>query len=276
MAGNRLILHTNDRVVATTSRGNQEKWADVERNLWYKVDDGCFEALAEAVASEVLRRFTNAVQLPGISVANYWVETAEVHGLTRVVSVSENFKKEDESLVTANTILKNCLGAEYIREFNRRASLKERIRFLVETVELTTGMENFGEYFTTLLELDALFLNQDRHLNNIALLRNEAGYKPCPIFDCGDSFLLDFTLYRPDVETRAYLAKAQCLPFRSRFTQTVHTAQAMYGKHLSVSFQSEDIAEIMDKYLDYYPKQFHSLLKERIMTVLLEQQRKLF
>lgn len=25
-------------------------------------------------------------------------------------------------------------------------------------------------YFTTLLELDALFLNQDRHLNNIALL----------------------------------------------------------------------------------------------------------
>ena len=53
MAGNYLTLHTNDRVVVTTSRGNQEKWFDAEKNLWYKVDDGCFEALAEAVSSEV-------------------------------------------------------------------------------------------------------------------------------------------------------------------------------------------------------------------------------
>ena len=28
MAGNYLMLHTNDRVVVTTSRGNQEKWFD--------------------------------------------------------------------------------------------------------------------------------------------------------------------------------------------------------------------------------------------------------
>ena len=71
MAGNYLTLHTNARVVVTTSRGNQEKWFDAEKNLWYKVDDGCFEALAEAVSSEVLRNFTNAARLPGISVANY-------------------------------------------------------------------------------------------------------------------------------------------------------------------------------------------------------------
>ena len=32
----------------------------------------------------------------------------------------------------------------------------------------------------------------------------------------------------------------------------------------------------LDKYLCYYPKQFHFLLKERIETVLLEQQKKLF
>ena len=47
MAGNYLTLHTNDRVVVTTSRGNQEKWFDTEKNLWYKADGGCFEALAK-------------------------------------------------------------------------------------------------------------------------------------------------------------------------------------------------------------------------------------
>ena len=124
MVGNHLTWHTNDRVVVTTSRGNQEKWFDAEKNLWYKVDDGCFEALAEAVSSEVLRNFTNAARLPGISVANYWVDTAEVHGLKRVVSVSENFKREDESLITANTILDKYL-CYYPKQFH--FLLKERI-----------------------------------------------------------------------------------------------------------------------------------------------------
>ena len=54
MAQDHLILHTNDRVVTSTSLGNQEKWFDAEKNLWYKVDNGHFEALAEAMASEVL------------------------------------------------------------------------------------------------------------------------------------------------------------------------------------------------------------------------------
>ena len=70
MAQDHLILHINDRVVPSTSLGNQEKWFDAEKNLWYKVDNGHFEALAEAMASEVLRRFTNAADLPGISTAH--------------------------------------------------------------------------------------------------------------------------------------------------------------------------------------------------------------
>ena len=92
MAQDHLIFHTNDRVVTSTSLGNQEKWFDAEKNLWYNVDNGHFEALAEAMASEVLRRFTNAADLPEISIAHYWVDTADVHGLPQVLSVSENFK----------------------------------------------------------------------------------------------------------------------------------------------------------------------------------------
>lgn len=276
MAQDHLIFHTNDRVVTSTSLGNQEKWFDAKKNLWYKVDNGHFEALAEAMSSEVLRRFTNAADLPGISIAHYWVDIADVHGLPQVLSVSENFKAGNESLITANTILRNSLGREYIQEFNDRNSLKDRIVFLVDSVEAATGFSGFGAYFTTLLELDALFLNQDRHLNNIALIHTASGYKPCPIFDCGASFLLDFNRYRPDIETRAFLSKAQCLPFKSSFTRTVHTAQSLYGKQLEVDFARSDIEPLLDAYLDYYPKQFRYLLKERVLTVLLAQKKKLF
>ena len=247
MAQDHLIFHTNDRVVTSTSLGNQEKWFDAEKNLWYKVDNGHFEALAEAMASEVLRRFTNAADLPGISIAHYWVDTADVHGLPQVLSVSENFKAGNESLITANTILRNSLGRGYIQEFNDRNSLKDRIVFLVDSVEAAT-----------------------------ALLHTDFGCKPCPIFDCGASFLLDFNLYRPDIETRAFLSKAQCLPFKSSFTRTVHTAQSLYGKQLEVDFARSDIEPLLDAYLDYYPKQFRYLLKERVLTVLLAQKKKLF
>ena len=52
--------------------------------------------------------------------------------------------------------------------------MKERLRLLVDAMEEATGMQNMGEYLTTLFEIDALFLNQDRHLNNIALIRDRS------------------------------------------------------------------------------------------------------
>lgn len=168
MAQDHLIFHTNDRVVTSTSLGNQEKWFDAKKNLWYKVDNGHFEALAEAMSSEVLRRFTNAADLPGISIAHYWVDTADVHGLPQVLSVSENFKAGNESLITANTILRNSLGRGYIQEFNDRNSLKDRIVFLVDSVEAATDFSGFGAYFTTLLELDALLLKGGQTLFSVS------------------------------------------------------------------------------------------------------------
>ena len=132
------------------------------------MDNGHFEALAEAMSSEVLRRFTNAADLPGISIAHYWVDTADVHGLPQVLSVSENFKAGNESLITANTILRNSLGRGYIQEFNDRNSLKDRIVFLVDSVEAATGFSGFGAYFTTLLELDALLLKGGQTLFSVS------------------------------------------------------------------------------------------------------------
>ena len=42
----------------------------------------------------------------------------------------------------------------YLEEFNRRTSLKERIRLLVDAMEEATGMQNMGAYLTTLFEID--------------------------------------------------------------------------------------------------------------------------
>lgn len=272
----RNCVNTSDRVVTTTSLGNQEKWFNAESNLWYKVDGNKFEALSEAVASEILREHTNAQSLPEISVAKYWIEQGNVRGQKSVFSVSENFKKPDNSIVTVNTILQNALGKDYIAQFNRRASLKERMQYLVETVERSTHMDGFGEYLATLFEIDALILNQDRHLNNIAVISTPCGYKPCPVFDNGASFLLDIGCFRLDVDTKSYISQARALPFKSSFVRSVHTAQELYGVHLKVDFTQSAVELIANKFLQYYPPQLSAYLKERIVTVLMIQQKKLY
>lgn len=45
---------------------------------------------------------------------------------------------------------------------------------------------------------------------------------------------------------------------------------------MEVDFARSDIEPLLDAYLDYYPKQFRYLLKERVLTVLLAQKKKLF
>ena len=75
---------------------------------------------------------------------------------------------------------------------------EERLRFLVQQVERMTGLQNFGVYMNKLLTIDAFFLNEDRHMHNIAVLMNGKGdYAYCPIFDNGAGLLADTTMDYP-------------------------------------------------------------------------------
>lgn len=72
---------------------------------------------------------------------------------------------------------------------SRQSSDKKRIAYLAEATAELTGLELFPQYLTLLFEIDALFLNDDRHLNNIAVLESGGKYDYCPIFDNGAGLL---------------------------------------------------------------------------------------
>ena len=63
--------------------------------------------------------------------------------------------------------------------------VSERIQYMVTQVEEITKIENFGAYLTAMLEIDAFFMNEDRHTNNIAVIYNEETqkYELSPFFD---------------------------------------------------------------------------------------------
>ena len=53
-----------------------------------------------------------------------------------------------------------------------------------EDVGRKTGLTGTGPYLTTVLELDCFFLNEDRHTNNLAVIRNEES-KDQGVLKCG-------------------------------------------------------------------------------------------
>lgn len=63
--------------------------------------------------------------------------------------------------------------------------VKDKISHTVDFIENKTGLKNVGKYITAMLELDAFFLNEDRHTNNIAFILNDdtGEYRFCPYFD---------------------------------------------------------------------------------------------
>ena len=98
------------------------------------------------------------------------MERLSVHGRERNGCVSENFLKPGQSLITLNRLLSSYLGVPLSQKLGRFPSDKKRILYLAQATAERTGLREFPQYLTLLFEIDALIANDDRHLNNIAVI----------------------------------------------------------------------------------------------------------
>lgn len=85
-----------------------------------------------------------------------------------------------------------------------------------------------------LFEIDSLFLNDDRHLNNIAVLKENDKYDYCPIFDNGAGLLSDTRLSPMEIDTKSLIKALKARPFNMSFTRQMNSARALYGRQLSM------------------------------------------
>ncbi len=268
-------LYTKDIVAATSSKGNQEKWFDRESEQWYKLDTGCFEAYAETVAAALFAQ-SNIEQELGFSVVRYQVAPVSVHQKQHIACVSSNFLQEGQELITLAHLLKRVVGADYQQVlFGGRKTIPQKVEALVNAVSDATGLQGFGAYLTLLLECDMLILNEDRHLNNIAVVRGADGYSYCPLFDHGISFLLDPNTYPLDVQAEAFVKQVRARPFQCSFAAGVRAARALYGRQIVLPAQLTDFYQATEDAAQEYPKFYQSYLKERVCSVVELQRKKL-
>lgn len=266
-------LISNEKIAETSSKGNQEKWLDADLNRWYKLDQFGYEALAETLISVLLKKSNIESETP-FTFVRYQMEKLHVHGRDRTGCVSDNFLKSGQSLITVNRLLTNTLGTPLKQKLLQLPSDKRRIAYLAEATADVTGLKGFPQYLTLLFEVDALFCNDDRHLNNIAVVEQNGSYSYCPIFDNGAGLLSNTQISQMDIQPKALVASLQARPFNTTFTRQMNTARSLYGRQLTTPiFSAEDIHNAVQPLLEYYPVRDRGIIADRVTACILLRQK---
>lgn len=233
-----------------SSKGNQLKW-NVE-GYWYKADAFGFESLSEIVVSRLLQ-YSNIENF-----VKYDPVTIIYKGKSYRGCKSRNFRGENEELVTLERLSRQYTGFGLAKELGRILDVKQRILYTTELVENVTGLEGFDKYLTQMLEIDAFFLNEDRHTNNLALLYRslKKEYRLCPFFDMGLSLFSDtreaYPIKKDFEECRR---RIEAKPFSRDFDEQTDAAEELFGSCLKLHFSTKVLTDILEEVKAFYKEE---------------------
>ncbi len=268
-------LITDNKIAETSSKGNQEKWFDRDANRWYKLDQFGYEALAECAVSAFLEQ-SNIERDTPFTFVRYSMERLNVHGRDRNGCSSENFLKPGQSLITLSHLFSKETDGTLKAKLEALPSDKRRIAYMADMTAALTGLKEFPQYLTLLFEIDALFLNDDRHLNNIAVLYEAGRYSYCPIFDNGAGLLSNTQMLQMDIAPKALISSIKSRPLGISFTRQMNTARSLYGAQIELpKLNWGQIKETVSPMLDYYAARDRGLILDRVSECVLTMQKKI-
>lgn len=249
-------VHTNDR---QSSKGNQLKWKNAGN--WYKADYAGYEGLTEYVVSHLLKRST----LRSEEYVLYEPEQIKYKETIYTGVRSADFVQKDWQIITLERLFKSFSGESLTQVIYRIREPKERLRFIVNQMERITGLKDFGIYMNKLLTIDALFLNEDRHMHNIAVLMNgEGAFRYCPIFDQGAGLLSDTSMDYPlNGDVVSYIRTVHAKSFCKDFDEQLDASEELYGRRLQFCFSRDEVRALLDKAV-VYPENMRKRVEEVI------------
>lgn len=263
----------DDKITETSSKGKQEKWREDDR--WYKLDQFGYEALAEVFAS-VLLEYSSIERDSPFTFVRYRMERMMVHGRERTGCSSKHFLKLGESIITLSHLFRRCLDRPMRDVLARLPSDKKRIAYLADMTAELTGLEHFPQYLTLLFEVDALILNDDRHLNNIAVLERDGLFSYCPIFDNGAGLLSNTQLSPMDIDPKGLIPTIGARPFNTTFNRQIITARTLYGPQLRMpKFTRVELMDMLRSMLEYYAARDRRIITDRVCETVLARQKML-
>lgn len=248
-----------------SSKGNQQKWKKDEN--WYKADYTGYEGLTEYLISHLLQMSS----LDEKEYVLYDTEKLKYKAVEFRGCKSTNFLPKGWNLITLERLFQNMYGHSLNKSIYTINSYENRLEFIVNQTIRMTGLDDFGKYMSKLLTIDALFLNEDRHTHNIAVLMDDTGeFHYCPFFDHGAGLLADTMMDYPltrDLEEA--MNEAEAKTFCRSFKEQLEIAEKLYGQQITFDFTTKNVEKLLEKEVYYSEEE-----KERVKAILGWQMRK--
>ena len=243
----------DDRVkTSTSSKGNQIKWRRSD-GIWAKADDMGYEGLAEQIASRLLAH-SNFDSYAEYEACKIIEDETEYVGC-----VSADFLSADEVLLTIARLFEmDVLNND--RDM-KAMSASQRLIYLIENTERITGMTRFGKWLGMLLEFDALILNEDRHLHNIAIVKKPDGtFRPMPVFDNGAGFMSDtYRDYPIGISINIGVRKVKSKPIATDFSKQLAAVADVVGLSLKIACEPDAIQVSSQAYPPHIVSRVHDI-----------------
>lgn len=242
-----------------SSKGNQLKFE--VNGIWYKADLNGYEGLSEYVVSSLLKKS----KLKEDEYVTYKTEEVKYQDNIYRACSSKNFLKDEESVITLARMYKEVTGEELHDRLKEINDVEERFKFICNFVKENTNLKDFDKYLAKLLILDAIFLNEDRHMHNIAVIKKDDGtYGYCPYFDFGASLLSDTNVDYPLKRKVDYcIREAKSKSIGPSFKKQYEIGMKVLKNSKIINFKIEDVIEILKKDTVYSSEE-----KDRVKAIL--------
>ena len=242
-------VEKNKPIITKSSKGDQPKW--LYEGKWYKMDSLGYEGLSEIIISRLL------LSIDASNILEYSPVNIIYNGEERSGCYSNNFLKENEELITLERLHLSYQGLGLSEKIESLKTTEDRIKYTVDFVENITGLNTFHKWLTSIIEIDSMFLNEDRHTNNLAVIRNyrTKEYSLSPIFDNGLSILSDLKAYPINVKWDIHMRNVKAKPFSTDFHKQLSACHKLYGNCLNLEFSERDINEALIGLEKYYSEE---------------------
>lgn len=239
------VSFRNEVLNSSTSKGTQRKW--VVDDFLIKADMLGYESIAEVVVADFLSYVDN-IDFVDYSLCNISIgDSASLTGC-----YSKYFLKSGEEYTSFQRLLKLFYGSE--KKLNlalKGYQGKDKCREVISIVRDLTGLD-VSCYVSNMLKIDALILNEDRHFNNMGVIKGINYWRLCPIFDNGLSLLSDTNDYPFGTPVRFLCNRVKAKPFSTDF---IKQSKYIDNSLLVIDFKSfrDDLSS---KYVEFKNKEF--------------------
>lgn len=244
------------------SKGSQKKYC--MDNKWYKINMLGNEGLAEELSSRLL----SACNLPeNITYVSY--KACQING--KYGCVSDSFLKPDEQYISLQILYKNIKHSSLENDIFAISSVKERFDFVVNFVKEVTDLD-ISDYFRTILLLDMIIANPDRHYGNLGIIKDLSGnYKLAPIFDNGQGLSQNFGITDPLMEYEEKISNLTAATISGSFEMAVlETGGPIFTinydklNNILLEYKNSIAKEFLEKQLNRYSKMLdQNLMNEK-------------